>query len=430
MHADSLAAQLENVPVVNVHTHVYGHAQCRPLTEVVPFFCGLYLGGMLPFADRRLAARVADRSRGDRERWADFLLLWPHVKHTGFGRVARHVLKNWDIEGDLADVAYDVLAAKLQQRSPEYSRLAHGRAGIVHTISNVVGHSDLEWETITDFLAGRFPSDPAFSPLLSTVPLHTFKTRADLEPFGRVAGVEIRSLGDLEHGVDVVIQGAVDRGIVGLKNHCAYRRGLDIGPMDRQRAEQELARLLGGEARVDTTGLSDTLFHRIVQRAVDHHLPVAVHAGMLAANAHPRTNVALMAPIFEAYPEARFDLYHLNYPWIEDGIAILKRFPNTWANCAWTHIVDPHAVVEFLRRAVGAIPSSHIFGFGSDGHDLPESVLAHLAVARSNIAAALAGAVDAGQCGKSDALAIARQWLYDNPVDFYKLPVLQKEGVS
>lgn len=424
MQGSTWQQQIAQIPAVNTHTHVYSHEQCQPEREVVAYLQRLYLGCMLPFADRQAAARVADAQRPDRERWRHLLTLWPYVKHTGFGRVVRLMFDSWGLRGELSDAAYDLARERLEQRSPDVSRRAFEAAGITHSIANVVGHSEREWESIAEFLTGRFPMDPAFSHLLSTVPLHTFRTSADIAQLGRVTGIDVTSLRDLERAVDVVIEGAVARGIVGLKNHCAYRRGLDIGPADPTRAEADVAALLAAKGKpvAGTVGLSDALFHRIIQRAADFNLPVAIHTGMLAANAHPRTNVALLAPVFEAYPQVRFDLFHLNYPWVEDGLAILKRFPNTWANCAWTHIVDPHAVVEFLRRAIGTIPVNHVFGFGSDGWVLPEPGVAHLAIARANVATALAGAIEQGHCGESDALEIARLWLHGNAMAFYRLP--------
>ena len=421
MHLAELTERIAHIPAVNSHIHARGHGECRPLAEVMPFFTRLYIGRLLPFADQRLAARLDDAHLSDQERWREFLTLWPFVRHTGFGQTVRLMLEEWGIEGDLSEASYDPILAALGRRSPEASRNAFGAAGITHSISNIIGHSDREWETIAEFLAGRMEPEPGFHDLLSTVPLHTFKTRGDVEGLAGVAGFEIASLVDAERAVDAVIERAAARGIVGLKNHCAYRRGLDIAAPDRARAEGELAELLSGRERAETTGLSDALFHRIVQRAVDNDLPVAIHTGMLAASADPRTNVALMAGVFAAYPRARFDLYHLNYPWMEDFLAILKRFPNTWANCSWTQIVDPHATVEFLRRAIGAIPANHIFGFGSDSYLLPEPVVSHLRIARANIAAALCGAIEDGQCAPASAEEIARLWMYDNAREFYRL---------
>jgi len=153
--------------------------------------------------------------------------------------------------------------------------------------------------------------------------------------------------------------------------------------------------------------------------AVDRGLPVAVHTGQLAGPAHPKTNVKRFASILEAYPKVRFDLYHLNYPWFDDLVAVLKQFPNAWANCCWTHMIDPAGTVRFLQRALGAVPANHVFGFGGDFVNLPEPVCAHLDMARDNLASALAEAVACKWCSRQGALELARMWLFENPTAFY-----------
>jgi predicted TIM-barrel fold metal-dependent hydrolase len=148
---------------------------------------------------------------------------------------------------------------------------------------------------------------------------------------------------------------------------------------------------------------------------------MAIHTGYLVGSADPKANVRHFASILAAYPEARFDLYHLNYPWFEDMVAILKRFPNTWANCCWTHVIDPCGTTRFLQSALGAIPANRIFGFGGDFAGLPEATIAHLAIARENITVALETAVGRHWCSRAAALDVARLWLYENPKTFYSI---------
>lgn len=269
---------------------------------------------------------------------------------------------------------------------------------------------------------GRLSFEPGFHPLLGTLPLHEFTERADLESVGGLCDAPVYSLDELIAVIGELIDQVIQRGVVGLKDHAAYTRGLRFGPADRGRAEGELRRLLDGE-RFETgaRALSDYLFHEIVRLSIDHQVPMVIHTGYLVGSADPKANLRHFVPIIEAYPEARFDLYHLNYPWFEDLLAVMKRFPNTWANCCWTHIIDPAGTIEFLRRALCTIPANHILGFGGDFRDTPEPVLAHLDIALDNISAALGEAIRAGWCSRETALEIARLWLYENPRGLYQL---------
>ena len=157
-------------------------------------------------------------------------------------------------------------------------------------------------------------------------------------------------------------------------------------------------------------------------------LPVAIHTGCLAYTATPQANVRHLVPIFEAYPEARFDLYHLNYPWFEDLLMVLKSFPNTSTNCCWAHILDGAGTTRFLLSALQTLPANRIFGFGGDNLLIPEPVLANLEISRENIAIVLEEAVSKHWCSRRTALDIARLWLYENPMNFYRMSNREVEG--
>jgi len=379
------------------------------------------MASMLPSADRDLAGRVMDASRSDRERWQDFVRLWPFVRFTGYGNVIARMLDRWGLSAELTSETYDEIRKQLQQRSPDLSREAYVRAGIEATTTHFLAHPSCGGlANLAEFLSGDLSFDRGFHPLLGTLPLHEFVDRDGVELLSRVCDEEIHNLAGLTNAIDALIARTNQLGVVGMKDHAAYSRGLSFGEPGRVEAERELGQLLRGEDFPEgARRLSDYVFHHIVQQSIEHGIPMVIHTGYLVGCAHPKANVRDFAPILAAYPEARFDLYHLNYPWTDDLIAILKRFPNTWANCCWTHIIDPAATVDFLRRALGTIPTNHIFGFGGDFVALYEPVVAHLEIARDNIAVALNDMVGQNLCSQQDALEIARLWLYENPRRFY-----------
>ena len=418
-----LRAEIDSIPVVDAHQHLRSHEQSQPSGDVVGFLTGAYLGSMLPSADRALAARAMDASLGESDRWQSFLKLWKYVRCTGYGNVVTRILANWGLDEQLTAQSLDGLRERLQERSPEASREAYGKAGIESTVTHYLAHPSCGGlENVAEFLDGALTFGEHFHPLLGTLPLHEFMGKAGLETLARVCESEIGSLDQLTASVETLTARVIDLGVVGLKDHAAYSRGLSFGLPDRAGAEEELQRLLKGEEFPEgARRLSDYVFHHLVKLSIEHRLPIAIHTGYLVGCSHPKANVRHFTPILEAYPEARFDLYHLNYPWAEDLLAVLKRFPNTWANCCWTHIIDPEATVTFLRQALGAVPANHVFGFGGDFVTLPEAVIAHLEIARDNVAAALAESVAHGRCSKSAAIEVARLWLYESPRAFYGL---------
>lgn len=424
-----IKSDLETIPVIDAHEHVRGHDKCLPCGGATDFLTGFYLASMLPYADRDLAAGIADIKRDDRQRWQDLAQIWPLVRSTGYGRVVMHILQSWGLEPNVCDAAYEAVRDRLCSRSPIASRDAYRQAGIEGTLTHYLAHPCCGGlENVGDFLKGTLKFENGFYPLLGTLPLHEFFDHKGVETVGRICEAAVSTLENLSSAIEILVHKVSKSGVVGLKDHAAYTRGLAFGPPDRSAAESEFNRLMAGELfEKGARRLSDYLFHHIVRLSIDLGIPMVIHTGHLVGGTDPKANVRHFASVLEAYPKAKFDLYHLNYPWFEDMLAVLKRFPNTWANCCWTHITDPDATVRFLQSALGAIPANRIFGFGGDFFTLPEPVLAHLAIARQNIGEVLGEAVRKRWCSRNTANDIARLWLYENPRTFYGIPACSRK---
>ncbi len=419
-----IESDLKTIPVIDAHEHVRGHDEDQPRPGATDFLTGFFLAGMLSYADRGLAAAIADTKRDDRQRWRDLARIWPLVRCTGYGRVVAHILQAWGLEPDISDAAYDAVLDQIRARTPIASRAAYRQAGIEGTLTHYLGHPFYDGlENVEKFLGGGLKFETGFYPLLGILALHEFTDRKGIETAGRVCVAKELTFAGFCAAIGALLEKAVKAGVVGLKDHAAYTRGLAFGAPDKSAAEAEFNRLMAGELfEQGARRLSDFLFHHMVRLSIDLEIPVAIHTGYLSEYIDPKANVRHFIPVLEAYPEARFDLYHINYPWMEDMLAVMKRFPNVWANCCWAHIVDPHATVNFLQSALGAIPANRIFGFGGDfHHHVPEPVLAHLEIARRNIADVLGDAVRKGWCSRSVACDTARLWLYDNPRNFYAI---------
>jgi len=130
-----------------------------------------------------------------------------------------------------------------------------------------------------------------------------------------------------------------------------------------------------------------------------------------------------MIPILERHPKVRFDLYHLGYPWVRESLMLGKGFPNVWLNFCWTHIISQRFAMDGLDEAIDLIPMNKIIGFGGDYATPVEKVYGHLVMAREDIAAVLARRIERGSVSEDEALSLARQWLWDNPKELYRLKV-------
>jgi predicted TIM-barrel fold metal-dependent hydrolase len=130
-----------------------------------------------------------------------------------------------------------------------------------------------------------------------------------------------------------------------------------------------------------------------------------------------------MIPILERHPKTRFDLYHLGYPWMRESLMLGKGFANVWLNFCWTHVISQRFAMDGLDEAIDLIPMNKIIAFGGDYHLPVEKVYGHLVMAREDIARVLARRIERKQMTEDQAIGLARKWLWDNPVELYRLKV-------
>jgi uncharacterized protein len=124
--------------------------------------------------------------------------------------------------------------------------------------------------------------------------------------------------------------------------------------------------------------------------------------------------------LLKDYPEARFDLFHGSFPYVEDMTVLGKYFENVSLNMCWMHIMGPDISRRALSQWLDAVPVTKIFAFGGD-YGVVEKIYGHLLLARADVAAVLAEKVAQGRFAEADALHIARLLFHDNPKRWYKL---------
>jgi len=157
----------------------------------------------------------------------------------------------------------------------------------------------------------------------------------------------------------------------------------------------------------------------MIRFAGEQDLVVAVHTGYWGDF---RTLDPLhMIPIIERHPKVRFDLYHLGYPWVRESLMLGKGYANVWLNFCWTHVISQRFAMDGLDEAIDLIPMNKLIGFGGDYHLPVEKTYGHLVMAREDIARVLAARIERKQMTEDQAIALARKWLWDNPVELYRL---------
>ena len=205
-------------------------------------------------------------------------------------------------------------------------------------------------------------------------------------------------------------------GVVGLKmTSAAY------GEADRAEAVSLFEGLRNGAEKSlpDVNALRDYLLDEILRICARRELVVAVHSGMWGD--FRTLEPTQMMPVFQRHPETNFDLYHAGMPSVRETGVIGKNFANVWLNLCWCHIISQKMTCAALDEWMDLVPMNKIIAFGGDYGKPVEKVYGHLLMAREDIAAVLSGRVEEGLMSEEQAVAVARQWFYDNPKALYGL---------
>jgi predicted TIM-barrel fold metal-dependent hydrolase len=248
--------------------------------------------------------------------------------------------------------------------------------------------------------------------------VHELETWESLHrpPFER--GAEVRSLDDYLDAVRRYVVQVKGKGAVGLKMMSNPYKD-----PSRSEACSAFEKLRSGqESRLPVPNpLRDYVVDRTIAIATEEGLVIAVHTGYWGDF---RTLDPLhMIPVLQRHPKAKFDIYHLGYPWVREALMLGKGFANVWLNLCWTHIISQRFAVAGLDEAIDLVPMNKILAFGGDYGTPVEKVYGHLVMAREDIAEVLARRIRAKQLTESQALELARKWFWDNPKELYGLKV-------
>jgi hypothetical protein len=420
---------IAKMPVIDCHEHMFGPDGRPPYKEPIAALLTAYYLSDLTAASfglpRRDLQRLTDHAVSTDEKWPLFEKLWRASEYTAYARVTRLVLKNVYGEAEMSRAALDRVAEKLAAMDEAAYFRTIEDANIQALLVDVLG-----WlpQMLENFLDGRKTFPAKWRPLISLPGFHPTGMNASvLQGIGQLVNHQITSLDEYLEAVFMVFQKCIDRGAVGIKDQSAYERTLAYDLVPQSDAEKQFNQLLIDPRNrlgwPEGKPLNDFLFHQTMRFARELKLPVQLHTGHMAGsyNRVDKTNAALLSPVLELHREVRFDLFHGNWPYLGDLLFLGKNYPNVALDLCWLHIIDPAYAIELMERAVTILPHTKIHAFGGDFGDMPEFTVAHLEIARQNIAAAFTHLVEGGWLEEEQALVLAKDWLFDNPNHFFNL---------
>jgi hypothetical protein len=340
---------------------------------------------------------------------------WALTKHTGYGQAVRHTLRGLYGEADLTAESASRIAEKYRDlvRPGFYRTILQERAHLEHCQVNSLERIFME------------SAQPEL--LRQDLSIDALSTGLDLETVQRESG---KSADTLEGWLEVIDWHFATYGprAVAVKNQSAYTRRLnyervspeEAAPLFRQHACGES--LSTNEAKT----LQDYLLRYCVKKAAAAGLPVKLHTGYYAGHSRMplervRRNAADLCPLLQDFPDARFVLMHVGYPYQDEFIALAKHYPNVTIDLCWAWIINPLAGVRFVKEFLMAAPANKLLTFGGDYIPV-EPVYGHSRLARLGLAQALTELVETGWIALEETPELVDRLMRGNAHALFPIP--------
>jgi hypothetical protein len=413
---------LNRVDAVNTHEHILPEAE--RVAKPIDFFtlAGHYAindvvsAGLPPGA----LAQINNPDAGSGQRWRLFEPFWKRARFTGYGQALRIAIRDiYNAEISAASLAKINDAIRAQNKPGLYRRILKEKARIRVSVL------DDYWN------ATPVKPDPEFFVLAHKFDRFvTPATRGDVDQLEKITGVSIDSLAGLKRAMEASFQQFLAIGMATVKTTIAYNRELlfrEVTAADAGRDFEDMvkgARPMPERFRRNVErpfrSLEDHMFHHLMGLAEAYRVPVQIHTGLHAGNGNfiANSNPTHLTNLFFLYPQVRFDLFHMSYPYQGELSVLAKLFPNVYADFCWAHIISPSATRRTLHEFLETVPANKIFGFGGD-YRYPELSYAHAKMARRNIAQVLAEKTAGGFCTEDEAVELGRMLLHDNPAALF-----------
>ncbi len=431
--ATDLAHHIQGIPLVDTHEHLQKEGDwVENGPDILQDLFGNYVAadlhtaGASPEAMQRLmrinepysyanpstgvTPELMNPSGDDiQARFEDIREAWEASQFTGYGEGVRLIAK---VVYGIEKITGESLAAaqeKLQElrRPGERYRLLYHLANLDH-----VQIDDFCWACLPDRSGTEF--------FLYDLSWAGFcEGQIDPERLYAETGVEVKDLVTLRQGMEAIFEKWAPCAIA-VKSQHAYSRTLNWNERSDAEAGAALETVLSKPAEAVSVEtrlcLGDWCWARGIELSIAHNLPFKIHTGYYAGNDRlplSRIPAGNMCSLLARYPEAKFVLMHIAYPYSDELVALAKHYRNIWVDLCWAWSIDPYSSRDFLRRFLHAVPSNKLFAFGGDT-GWPTGTVAYAIQARREIQRALEAEIAEGYMTEKNAMAIATRIMRNN----------------
>lgn len=427
-NSTDLARHIWQTPLVDSHEHLgYEADYVEPGPDLLQNLFENYVPAdlIVAGADPAAVEALLDRTNPDiRARFTAIEAAWQAVRHTGYGEAVRLIAQElYDLD-ELTAGSLEAAQSKHQALLQPGQRLhlLRERANLDH-----VQIDDFIWSCQPD------PSGPDF--FFYDLSWFSFcNGTPDLATLAQETEVEVRDLNTLGQAMAALFEKYAPYAIA-IKAQHAYHRSLAWSRRSDAAASQALAAYLANPdsfSEADRLCLGDWSWARGVELGIEYDLPFKIHTGYYAG--HSRMPVDFirsghLCGLLAAYPQARFVLMHIAYPYSQELLALAKHYPNVYVDLCWAWSIDPYSAADFVRRYIHAAPANKLFIFGGDTR-WPGAALAYAHQARSWLNRALQAEIDADLLSEKEAMALAGRFMRENQYACFRVEAKRNQCLT
>jgi len=417
---EALLEYIRTLTIIDTHEHLDPFEEKRPsetdfLQEYLRhYFNSDLVSSGLPLKDLDV---VLDHSKPLMDRWRLVEPFWENARNTGYGRALDHSVRIlYGIPGINSKTAEALDAAFQASLKPgHYRHVLKDICRIQTSILDALDHETRECDR--ELFSPLFMSDDWIHP----------QSFDFMTAWAEKHGIRLHRLEDWEDACTHAFEEAVGQGIVAVKCALAYERPIafprphyadaDAAFCDAASAGLTVGR---GVKRAPGEAFENHMMHFICRLAGKHGITFQIHTGIQEGYGN---NLYASYPVhlnnlFHEYPEVKFDVFHISYPWYMELATLSKQFQNVFIDMCWSHIISPEASVKALSEFLDAVPVNKISAFGGD-YVFIDGVPGHLHMAQIDVARALDMKIEQGFFDIDEAKAVSKKLFYENPASLF-----------
>jgi len=423
-----LELHIQTTPLCDTHEHLHSEqAYVTQGPDILQNLFANYVTADLIVAGASQAAldTLLDRTNPDlRARFAGIQTAWEAVRHTGYGEAVQLIARELYAIDELTPAAIEAAQPQNEALCQPGQRL--------HILRE---RANLDHVQVDNFCrpCRPDPSGPDFF-FYDISWVNFCNGTPDLQNVAEETGVEVGDLKSLQQAMATVMAQNANVAVA-IKSQHAYNRTLHWQERTPKEAARALAAWLHDPDNFspeERLCLGDWCTARGVELAIEHDLPIKLHTGYYAG--HSRMPVdyisaGKLCPLLARFPQARFVLMHIAYPYSDELVALAKHYPNVYVDLCWAWSIDPYSARNFVRQFIHTVPANKLFVFGGDT-SWPGAALAYAHQARTWLNRALQAEVDEGLLSEKAAIALASRFMRANQYDCFRIEKKKQQAIG